>query len=102
MSESRTLASRFGIVAAVILAGPVLLPPAFSQDARFRTSGQAAGVTTLPHIQAPITGIDPLNNSVTLRDTRGEMTVIEISPDVTELKEFHLGDTVKIAFETQF
>lgn len=97
MSEYRTRASRFGIVAAVILVGPVLLPPAFSQDASFRTSGQAAGVSALRHIQARITGIDTLHNSVTLRDMRGEMAVIEINPDVTELKEFHLGDTVKIA-----
>ncbi len=98
MSEHRTRASRFGIVAAVILAGPVLLPPAFSQDASSRTSGQAAGVSALRHIQARITGIDTLHNSVTLRDARGEMAVIEISPDVTKLEEFHLGDTVKIAY----
>jgi Cu/Ag efflux protein CusF len=98
MSEHRTRASRFGIVAAVILVGPVLLPPAFSQDSSSRTSGQAAGVSALRHIQARITGIDTLHNSVTLRDARGEMAVIEISPDVTKLEEFHLGDTVKIAY----
>lgn len=99
MSEYRTRASGFCIVAAVILVGPALLPPAFSQDASFRTSGQAAGVSALRHIQARITGIDTLHNSVTLRDTRGEMAVIEISPDVTE---FHLRDTVKSHMETQF
>jgi Cu/Ag efflux protein CusF len=98
MNQHGTLVSRFGVVAAIILAGPVLFQPAFSQDAALQKSGQPAGAGALRHIQARITGVDPLHNSVTLRDTRGEMAVIEVSPDVTDLREFHLGDTVKIAY----
>ena len=98
MSKYSTRVSRFGVVAAVTLAGLVLFQPAFSQDASFQKSGQLAGAGALRHIQARITGVDLSHNSVTLRDTRGEMAVIEVSPDVTELKEFDVGDTVKIAY----
>ncbi|MFM0498695.1 hypothetical protein PQQ70_32560, partial [Paraburkholderia caledonica] len=77
MSQYSTRVSRFGMVAAVILAGPMLFQPAFSQDASFQKSGQPAGVGALRHIQARITGVDLPHNSVTLRDTRGEMAVIE-------------------------
>lgn len=42
-------------------------------------------------IQARITGIDTLHNSVTLRDMRGEMAVIEISPGVQSSKNFTWG-----------
>jgi Cu/Ag efflux protein CusF len=98
MSQYSTRISCFDMVAAVILAGPMLLQPAFSQDASSQQSGQAAGARALRHIQARITGIDPVHKSVTLRDTRGEMAVIEVSPDVTASEEFHVGDTVKIAY----
>ncbi|MFM0687670.1 copper-binding protein [Paraburkholderia strydomiana] len=99
MSQYSTRVSRFGVVAAVTLAGLVLFQPAFSQDASFQKSGQPADAGALRHLQARITGVDLSHNSVTLRDTRGEMAVIEVSPDVTALKEFQLGDTVKIAYK---
>ncbi|MFM0756560.1 hypothetical protein [Paraburkholderia strydomiana] len=98
MSKYSTRVPRFGVVAAVIVAGLVLFQPAFSQDASIQRSNQPAGAGALRHIQARITGVDLSHNSVTLRDTRGEMAVIEVSPDVTELKEFDVGDTVKIAY----
>ena len=98
MSQYSARVSRFGVVAAVILAGPVLFQPTFSQDASIQRSSQPAGAGVLRHIQARITGVDLSHNSVTLRDTRGEMAVIEVSPDVTESKEFDVGDTVKIAY----
>ncbi|MDR6373603.1 hypothetical protein [Paraburkholderia caledonica] len=98
MSKYSKRVPRFGVVAAVTLAGLVLFQPAFSQDASFQKSGQPAGAGALRHIQARITGVDLPHNSVTLRDTRGEMAVIEVSPDVTELEEFHVGDTVRIAY----
>ena len=100
MSEYRTSASRFGVVAAVISVSLLLFPPAFSQDAGSRTPRQTVGVRALRHIQARITGIDPLYNSVTLRDPRGEMAVIEISPDVADVNSLQLGDTVKIAYRS--
>ncbi|MGY6121570.1 hypothetical protein ACW9YQ_14585 (plasmid) [Paraburkholderia strydomiana] len=98
MSQYSTRISCFGMVAAVILAGPMLLQPAFSQDASFHKSGDSAGARALRHMEARVTGIDPLHNSMTVRDTRGEMAVIEISPDVAELKDFQPGDTVKIVY----
>lgn len=91
MSQYSTRVPRLGVVAAVILAGPMLFQPAFSQDASIQRSNQPAGAGVLRHIQARITGIDLSHNSVTLRDTRGEMAVIEVSPDVTELKNLTWG-----------
>jgi hypothetical protein len=39
---------------------------------------------------------------VTLRDAGGEMVVFEISPDIADVKTLQIGDTVNIAYETQF
>ncbi|MFM0557900.1 copper-binding protein, partial [Paraburkholderia sediminicola] len=78
--------------------GLLLLQSAVAHDPAPRTGRHAVGVKALRHIQARVAGIDPSYNSVTLRDTRGEMAVIEISPDIAGVKNLQLGDTVNVAY----
>jgi Cu/Ag efflux protein CusF len=98
MSGYKTDASRLGRVAIAASIGFLLLQPAVAQKASPRPARQAVEATVLRHIQARVTGVDPDHNSVTLRDPRGEMAVIEVNPDVADITKLQVGDKVNIAY----
>jgi len=100
MSGYKTDASRLGWVALAVSAGFLLLQPAVAQKASPRPGRQATGAPALRHIQARVAGVDPVHNSVTLRDPRGEMAVIEVNPDVADITKLEVGDRVNIAYRS--
>jgi Cu/Ag efflux protein CusF len=98
MRETRTGSAYFAVVAIAVSVGVLVLPPADAEAPGPRTGQYAVGVNSFRHIQARVAGIDPTYNSVTLRDTGGEMVVFEISPDVADVKTLEIGDMVNIAY----
>lgn len=98
MRETRTGSARLNVVAVAVSVGLLLFQSAVARDPVPRTGRHAVGVKALRHMQARVAGIDAAYNSVTLRDPRGEMTVIEISPDIADVKRLQLGDTVNVAY----
>jgi Cu/Ag efflux protein CusF len=98
MRETRTGEARLTVVAVAVPVGLLLLQSAVAHEPGPRTGRHAVGVKALRHIQARVAGIDPLYNTVTLRDMAGEMVVFEISPDIADVKKLQLGDTVNIAY----
>ncbi|TDN63877.1 hypothetical protein [Paraburkholderia sp. BL10I2N1] len=102
MSGYKTDASRLARVALAVSVGFLLLQPvaAQKQKASPPPGRQAIGAMALRHIQARVAGIDPVHNSVTLRDPRGEMAVIEVNPDVADITKLEVGDRVNIAYRS--
>ncbi|WP_321926551.1 hypothetical protein [Paraburkholderia guartelaensis] len=91
-------ASAKSVRLAVVAIGALLLQPVDAQTSAPRTGQHTVGVEALRHLQARVAGTDPSNNSVTLRDTRGEMVVFEISPAITDVQTLQIGDTVNVAY----
>ncbi|MFM0653567.1 copper-binding protein [Paraburkholderia sediminicola] len=98
MRETRKVAARLHIVAVAVSIGLLLFQSAVAEGPSPRPGRHTVDVKALRHIQGRVAGIDPLYNRVTLRDTRGEMVVFEISPDIADVKTLQLGDTVNIAY----
>jgi hypothetical protein len=100
MHGTRTGAVRLHVVAVAVAVsvGVLVLQSAVAQAPGPRTGRHAVGVKAFRHIQARVAGIDPSYNSVTLRDTGGEMVVFEISPDIADVKTLQIGDMVSIAY----
>lgn len=86
------------VVALAVAVGLLILQPAIAQGQVSRSEQRAVGVKVPRQILARVTGIDSSYNSVTLRDPRGEMTVIEVSPDIVDVTTLQLGDTVNVAY----
>ncbi|MEX3945572.1 hypothetical protein AB4Y44_39810 [Paraburkholderia sp. BR10937] len=91
-------ASARSVRLAVVTIGVLILQPVDAQTSARRTEQHAVGVEALRHLQARVAGTAPSNNSVTLRDTRGEMVVFEISPVITDVRTLQIGDTLDIAY----
>jgi hypothetical protein len=98
MLETRTRCGRLTVVAAAITVGLLAYRPVAAQDPGTRLGRDAVDKKSLRHIQARVAGIDPLHNTLTLRDASGEMAVFELGPDISDVDKFQPGDTVSITY----
>lgn len=96
-NTSRSSLSR---MKAVPLALAILLAAAYPAVAQEAASGpRAVGAAALLHVQARVVEIDANSNSVTLLGPRGNLAVIDVNPQVADVKKLHVGDTVNIAYQ---
>jgi Cu/Ag efflux protein CusF len=85
---------------AVPLALAILLAAAYPAVAQEAASGpRAVGAAALLHVQARVVEIDANSNSVTLLGPRGNLAVVDVNPQVADVKKLHVGDTVNIAYQ---
>ncbi|HXZ09464.1 MAG TPA: hypothetical protein VEI25_15540 [Paraburkholderia sp.] len=73
--------------------------PALAQNANPDQGQQVVGAAALAHIQARVIGIEPDSNSVTLQGPRGNIAVIDVNPQVANVKKLKVGDIVDIAYK---
>lgn len=73
--------------------------PIAAQEANQQAGQQAVGAAALLHVRARVISIDADSNSVTLRGPRGNVAVIEVNPDVADVKKLRPGDIVNIAYQ---
>lgn len=71
--------------------------PAVAQEAA--SVPRAVGAAVLLHVQARVVEIHPDSNSVTLRGPQGNLSVIDVNPDVADVKKLQVGDIVNIAYQ---
>lgn len=96
-NTSRSSLSR---MKAVPLALAILLATAYPAVAQEAASGpRAVGAAALLHVQARVVEIDANSNSVTLLGPRGNLAVIDVNPQVADVKKLRVGDTVNIAYQ---
>ncbi|SIT46967.1 conserved exported hypothetical protein [Paraburkholderia ribeironis] len=96
---SHTSRSSLARVKTIPVALAILLAaacPAVAQEAA--SAPQAVGAAALLHVQARVVEIDPDSNSVTLLGPRGGLSVIEVNPEVADVKKLHVGDILNIAY----
>ena len=96
-STLKTGLKRTTIKAAMLLT-VALSYPAFAQNASSNDAQKAVGAAALVHVQATVIGIDPVSNSVSLRGPRGNVAVIDVDPQVGDVKKLQIGDKVDIAY----
>ncbi len=77
--------------------GPFTL--ASAQTTAAASSPEAVGAAALVEATARVTHIDASTNSVTLRGPRGNSTVVDVSPEVGDVKKLKIGDEVHIAYK---
>jgi Cu/Ag efflux protein CusF len=84
--------------ACMLLAAPAL--NAFAQDnPASAPTPNAIGEAAVAHVTAHITHIDADNNEVTLRGPQGNAFIVDVDPDVADVKKLKVGDTVQIAYK---
>jgi len=84
--------------ACLTLAAPAL--EAFAQsDAASAPAPNAIGEAAVAHVTAHITHIDADNNEVTIRGPQGNSFIVDVDPDVADVKKLKVGDTVQIAYK---
>jgi Cu/Ag efflux protein CusF len=84
--------------ACMLLAAPAL--NAFAQDnPSSAPTPNAIGEAAVAHVTAHITHIDADNNEVTLRGPQGNAFIVDVDPDVADVKKLKVGDTVQIAYK---
>jgi hypothetical protein len=59
----------------------------------------AVGTVAVADVTAHVTHINPANNEVTIRGPRGESTIVEVDPDVGDVKKLKVGDEVHISYK---
>lgn len=74
-------------------------PAAFAQAPASEPAPQAVGAAALVHVQARVVEIDPDLNSVALQGPQGNVAVLDVNPDVADVKKLHVGDIVNIAYQ---
>lgn len=72
--------------------------PAHAQDAAQGAVSPAVTAGAVVHVQARIVKIDADSNSVTLLGPRGNVAVVEVDPQVADVKKLQIGDRVEIAY----
>lgn len=77
----------------------VAASPAFAQTSASEPAPQAVGAAALVHIQARVVEIDAASNSVTLQGPQGNVAVLDVNPDVADVKKLHVGEIVNIAYQ---
>ncbi|SEA96658.1 hypothetical protein [Paraburkholderia sartisoli] len=97
-SSLKTGPKRTSAIKAVMLLSVALAWPAFAQNASSADGQKAVGAAALVHVQATVIGIDAVTNSVTLRGPRGNAAVVDVDPQVGDVKKLQLGDKVDIAY----
>lgn len=70
-----------------------------AQNAASEPAPQAVGAAALVHIQARVVQIDADSNSVALQGPRGNIAVLEVNPDVADVKKLQIGEVVNIAYQ---
>ncbi|CAB3800793.1 hypothetical protein LMG28614_05247 [Paraburkholderia ultramafica] len=92
--------SRVGRMKTIPVALAFLLATAYPAVAQEPASAPpAVGAAALLHVQARVVEIDPDSNSVTLVGPRGNLAVIDVNPQIADVKKLHVGDTVNIAYQ---
>jgi Cu/Ag efflux protein CusF len=59
----------------------------------------AVGTAAVVEVTAHIVHIDADNNEVTLRGPRGESMIVDVDPDVGDVKKLKVGDEVHISYK---
>jgi Cu/Ag efflux protein CusF len=60
---------------------------------------QAVGAAALVRVQTRVVAIDAETNSVALRGPRGNVDVVDVNPELADVKKLHVGDIVNIAYK---
>jgi Cu/Ag efflux protein CusF len=85
-------------VGAAFTFGPYTMASAQTATAAASAPG-AVGAAALVEVTAHVTHIDPNTNSVTLRGPRGDETVVDVAPEIGDVKKLKVGDEVHIAYK---
>lgn len=97
-SSLKTGPKRTSAIKAAMLLSVALSLPVFAQNASSADGQKAVGAAALVHVRATVIGIDAVTNSVTLRGPRGNAAVVDVDPQVGDVKKLQLGDKVDIAY----
>ncbi|SEJ57184.1 copper resistance CopC family protein [Paraburkholderia diazotrophica] len=62
-------------------------------------AANAVGTAAVAEVTARITHIDTDRNEVTIRGPRGNSTIVEVDPDVGDVKKLKVGDQVHISYK---
>ncbi|NKJ45419.1 hypothetical protein CIC12_01395 [Burkholderia sp. SG-MS1] len=60
---------------------------------------EAVGAAALVRVQARVVAIDAESNSVALRGPRGNVEIVDVNPELADVKKLHVGDIVNIAYK---
>ncbi|MBN3756684.1 hypothetical protein G3N95_27360 [Paraburkholderia sp. Tr-20389] len=82
--------------ACAALAAPALNARAQDNPA---SSPDAVGTAAVAEVTAHITHIDADNNEVTIRGPRGNSMIVDVDPDVGDVKKLKVGDEVHISYK---
>lgn len=77
----------------------IAAPPAFAQAPASEPAPQAVGAAALIHLQARVVEIDAASNSVALQGPEGNIAVLDVNPDVADVKKLHVGEILNIAYQ---
>ncbi|MFM0033183.1 hypothetical protein PQQ53_06445 [Paraburkholderia strydomiana] len=89
--------SRMKAIPAVLALLLATAYPAVAQEAA--SVPQAVGAAALVRVQARVVEIDAESNSVALRGPRGNVEVVDVNPELADVKKLHVGDIVNIAYQ---
>ncbi|HEX7907843.1 MAG TPA: hypothetical protein VF534_07105 [Paraburkholderia sp.] len=84
---------------AALTLGSFTLASAQTAAAATASSPGAVGAAALVEVTAHVTHIDASTNSVTLRGPRGDSMVVDVAPEVGDVKKLKIGDEVHIAYK---
>jgi Cu/Ag efflux protein CusF len=82
--------------ACVALAAPVIDARAQDNPA---SATNAVGTAAVADVTAHIVHIDADNNEVTIRGPRGNSMIVDVDPDVGDVKKLKVGDEVHISYK---
>lgn len=94
---SRSSLNRMKAIPAVLALLLVTAYPAVAQEPA--SAPQAVGAAALVQVRARVVAIHADTNSVTLRGPRGNLEVIDVNPELADVKKLHVGDVVNIAYQ---
>lgn len=98
LNPLKTGLKRTTTIKAALLLSAALASPVFAQNASPDDAQKGVGAAALARVEASVIGIDAASNSVTLRGPRGNVAVVEVNPEIADVKKLQIGDKVDIAY----
>lgn len=98
-STSSSLSYQVKTAIAALTVLLIAAPPVFAQAPASEPAPQAVGAAALIHLQARVVEIDADSNSVALQGPEGNIAVLDVNPDVADVKKLHVGEILNIAYQ---
>ncbi|MFM0636547.1 hypothetical protein PQQ63_07575 [Paraburkholderia metrosideri] len=99
MTRLRKVGSSAAVTWATVALMGACSQSGFAQDTDADAGHRALGKAEVVHAQVHVAAIYPATNSVTLRGAHGNLTDVDVNPQLADVRKLRVGDKLNVAYQ---